>query len=356
MNDTAVSIDEQIRSFALAVREHLDDLPAEELDEIIGGLSADLADQAADDGGVLELGDPAAYAEELRAAAGLPPRAEGHPRPALRERFTAWRTATAESIRRSAFGAWLLDLLLALRPVWWVLRAFGLWAVGTLLIALLPPYPYGPFAQWAVPSNPLEWLALFGLIVVSVQWGRGRWLPKNRLRHIRTVASILAVLLLPSVFVSMFAPQAEYVADDYVPQGLMLDGVQVMNIFAYDEAGNPIDRVQLFTGKGTPLNLYGEGGGSIALSEGDGEVEVGFQNDGMTVTVPAKDYRGKAVWNIYPVDEAELDASTFEPDLSSTKRPEPPFQKAPGLDATDPTPSPSPGPDSTPQPTTTPAP
>lgn len=38
------------------------------------------------------------------------------------ERIAAVAGRGVGRIRSSTFGAWLLDLLLALRPVWWVLR------------------------------------------------------------------------------------------------------------------------------------------------------------------------------------------------------------------------------------------
>ncbi|MEV4736939.1 MULTISPECIES: hypothetical protein [unclassified Microbacterium] len=352
MNDTVASTDEQVRSFAAAVREHLDDLPADELDEIIGGLEADLADQAADNDGVLDLGDPAAYAAELRAAAGLPPRSE-HSRSTipLRERAAAARRRMIQGVRRSPLGAWVLDTLLALRPVWWVLRAFGLWASVALVIALVPPFPYGPMDRWAVPDSPLGWLALFGLVVLSVQWGRGRWLPENPLRHIRTAASIVALLMLPAVVSSLTTPEVEYVGDEYPPSGLMLDGVQINNIFAYDADGEPIEQVQLFTGKGTPLNLYGESGGQVITDEDyepvrteDGSIqEFGLQDDGVRATIPSKDYRGRPVWNVYPLDEADMDTRYGMPDLSTLAPPRPPFQKAPSV-------TPTPGPTPTPTP------
>ncbi|WP_341955887.1 hypothetical protein [Microbacterium sp. LWH13-1.2] len=359
MNDTAVSIDEQIRSFALAVREHLDDLPADELDEIVGGLTADLADQAADNDGVLELGDPAAYAEELRSAAGLPPRAQGRQRVRLGARASAWRRGVVDGIRRSAAGGWLLDLLLSLRPVWWVLRGIGLYAAVAAIIAILPPFTYQPFESynwWAMPTSPLHWLFIGAFVLVSVQWGRDRWLPKNPLRHVRTLAGILAVIVLPGLVISVLSPRVEHV---YATQpvgiaGLALDGVQINNIFAYDAAGNPIEHVQLFTGKGTPLDLYGTAGGQIAYTEDGGEIQFGSQDNGLLTTIPSEDYRGKPVWNVYPLDEAEWDPMTGQPDLSTTKQPAPPFQKAPSIDATGATPAPET--DGVPQPTETPAP
>lgn len=361
MNDTAVTLDEQIRSFAAAVRAHLDDLPADELDEIVGGLTADLTDQAADNGGVLDLGDPAAYAEELRSAAGLPPRTETRRRAPLGVRIRGWRTSTAASIRRSPLGAWLLDLLLVLRPVWWVLRGYGMYVVVLYIIVLGQPREH-----LMIPDSLVEWSAVAIFAIVSVQWGRGHWLPRNAIRHIRTVASVLALIALVAVLPSALSPRIEYVGDDFVPQGLMLDGVQINNIFAFDAEGNPIDQVQLFTGKGTPVNLYGQYSaqtvlttdGQIVESENGGNQQFGMQDDGLRATIPGDDYRGRPVWNIYPLDEADVDPTYGQPDLSTIKRPEPPFQKAPSIDATNATPSPTPSPaDGTvPSPTETPAP
>ena len=91
---TTSTVTPEIVAFAQGVRAALADLPAEEVDDLTEGLEADLAEAYAEDL-QRELPDPAAYATELRAAAGLPmrtkaaksrsalgPRAglEGHPR------------------------------------------------------------------------------------------------------------------------------------------------------------------------------------------------------------------------------------------------------------------------------------
>ena len=72
MNATEAPIHDRIRAFADVVRAHLDDLPRDEVDEIVEGLTSDLAEQAAEGDGALDLGDPAAYAAELRSAAEMP--------------------------------------------------------------------------------------------------------------------------------------------------------------------------------------------------------------------------------------------------------------------------------------------
>lgn len=332
MNGTDISTDERIRSFAASVRVHLDDLPNDELDDIMVGLSGDLADQAADNDGVLDLGDPAAYAEELRSAAGLPPRGEKAKGPSPRERFAEWRGGVADSIRRSALGAWLLDFLLAMRPLWWVLRGFAIHALVILYPTMwIYPYQYG---RTVFPASPIEWILLVALIVLSVQWGRGRWVPKTWLRHARTIASILAVCVLPIALYSLLAPRVEYVDSGSVPQGLQLDGVQIGNIFAFDENGEPIERVQLYTGKGTPLNLYGANSTGMQIGQ--------LHDDGETLTIPFRDYRNQPVWNVFPLDEGLLNPNKGEAKKSSIHQPSPPFQRAPGISAIAPTPSPTP--------------
>lgn len=347
MNGTDIAIAERIRAFAASVRQHLDDLPEDELDDILGGLSADLADQAADNDGVLELGDPAAYAEELRSAAGLPPRGEKVERRPLGERFTDWRRGVADSIRRSAFGAWALDFLVAMRPLWWVLRGFGIYALAILLpTTWIYPYQAG---RGVFPVSPIEGLLLFAFVVLSVQWGRGHWLPKTWMRGLRLGVSIVAVLILPVALYSLLTPRVEYVDNGSAPWGLQLDGVQIGNIFAFDENGEPIEHVQLYTGKGTPLNLYGADSSAMEIGQ--------LYDDGETLTVPFRDYRNQPVWNVFPLDEGTLNLNTGEAKKSSIRQPSPPFQRAPGVTATVPTPTPTPAPtDAVTDPAATPAP
>ena len=72
----------EVATFVAAVRARFADLGPEEREELLGGLEADLADLVVERGpGV--LGDPEAYAAELRAAAGLPAADPGRARAAL---------------------------------------------------------------------------------------------------------------------------------------------------------------------------------------------------------------------------------------------------------------------------------
>lgn len=352
MNDTTLSPAERIRTFADAVRAELADLPEEEIDDLIGGLIGDLTDQAQDAGGEITLGDPVAYAQELRDAAGLPARTtDAEDFPSAGERLAAWWTRTITSIRSTAFGTWLIDLLLSLRPVWWVLRGVGLYAVWRVL----PTFVTGRQVDlW--PADTLSVLVLLGLILLSVQWGRGKWLPKQWMRHLRTAITIIALIALPMMLsgindrVSAYNDYTESDEASYNPSGLRLDGLQITNLFAYDVAGNPIEGVQIFTEKGTPLNLYGQE--SQYSDYGWGE------NGEGEVTVPWRDAQDNKIWNVYPLQTGPVPME--EPaDWSLVHPAEAPFRLAPDLEALipasddatgdpEPTASPTPAPEPTP--------
>ena len=334
MNATDVPLHDRIRTFADAVRSHLDDLPADEVDDIIDGLTADLAEQAADGGGELDLGDPETYAAELRSAAGLPERGDAARSEPLGIRMRRNLQELAAGIRRHPFGAWLLDLLAALRPVWWVLRGLALY--------FLLHSVFGSSMGSATPDTLLGWLLCIGFVLVSVQWGRDRWLPHTALLPVRAVLSVVAVLALPFLLAAMLLPRVEYVYEGPAEQrGLLLDGTQVGNIFAYDEQGELLDGVQLYTDRGTPLNLFGRD----RSIETEGWWSLGWDGE-HPVRVPYQDARGDDVWNVYPLRIGELDPA-METLRETTIDEEPaPFLRAPKrLDQAapgDPSPLPSP--------------
>ncbi len=90
----------EVAAFVAAVRRALDDLTPDEIDDLTGGLEADLDDALTDGGatsGIERFGSPADYAAELRSAAGLPPRA-----------------ATGDGARR-AWSRWSARSV----PSWW---------------------------------------------------------------------------------------------------------------------------------------------------------------------------------------------------------------------------------------------
>jgi hypothetical protein len=284
----------EVAAFASAVRAALADLPPEELDELTDGLEADLAERAADAGE--NLGDPVAYAEELRAAAGYPPRSArshlGDALPNLRtlpqELHRRWQGLVA----RHSLIAGTVGFFVSLRPVWWVFRGAAAYA---LLATFLGINGY----QW--------WLIGAGLVVLSVESGRGRMRDRTVVRWLSRAVSAIVIVAAP--FMLGWALNAwnnamypAYSSEEvWYPQSLNVGGMQIDNIYAYDAAGDPIEQVQLFDQDGNPLNLTTDTG-----------AEFWGTQDGAMV-VPSGDVPGRAGWNVYPLAHAD-DWSDYQDD------------------------------------------
>ena len=141
--------------------------------------------------------------------------------------------------------------------------------------------------------------------------------------------------------------------------GLSLDGDRVGNLFVYDKAGNLIEGAQIYTNRGTPLDLVGPGRADV-----DSAAALFGPNEGGTTTVPFRDAQGGSVWNVYPLQLARVsDGGYLVPDVRLV--PQPPFVRAPALVTTSPEPTggataapstaPTPPPTPLPSPTPTPA-
>ena len=249
---------DDVPSYVAAVRARLDDLPAEEVEELTGGLEADLAEALAgfDETPRQRFGDPAAYADELRAAADLPPRRVEPPTglgPALAEvrgRLVGSIDDHLEALRRLPWFAPVRDFLLAVRPAWWVLRA---WVAVTLLRLSVD----GRDTSGLVGG--FGWLLVLLLaIVASVVVGRRSPPRRTSARAALLVANVLAVICLPLVVdeVSDRTSQRGGPTVLYeLPPGLWLNGVEVTNILPFDSQGRPLTGVQLFDDQGRPIEI-----------------------------------------------------------------------------------------------------
>ncbi|AKT50180.1 hypothetical protein [Arsenicicoccus sp. oral taxon 190] len=134
--DTIVLGDNEIRDYVTRVRRALDDLRADDLDELTVGMEADLAEIRSEAGSLLaRLGEPEDYAVELRAAAGLPPRSAVASRiRGMREAAAQLQAAYAETVQRHTWLRATQDYLVTLRPAWWLARAFlAVWCLHGIL-------------------------------------------------------------------------------------------------------------------------------------------------------------------------------------------------------------------------------
>lgn len=317
MNTTTVR--PELTAFLSRVRGHLADLSEEQRDELLDGLEADLAEQlAAGD----PLPDPAAYAAELRAAAGIAAPSRWPAGATLLDRGRAeWLRWTAHN--DATRSAW--ELAQAVRPAWWVLRA---WVAVTLIDQASGPWER--VTMWPTLGVPLLGpLVLLAAVVVSVLIGQGRLWPGSGPE--RTTAARVVLLLLNVV--AVLAPlsfhgdgsQIAYTAvsspthQPWARDALHVRGQVIRNIYAYDANGRPLSGIQLFDQLGRPVAV------SSRSSMGEGRDR--------QVTCPALN-GSQELWNVFPLAEVTRTRGLCRPeDAASATPPVAPLASVPAVSA-----------------------
>ncbi|SER18837.1 DUF1700 domain-containing protein [Lentzea albida] len=293
MNTQALGVEH----YLAGMRATLDDLPPNEVAEIMEDVEAHVAELSTElgEGETLEqrLGSPEQYAQELRQAAGYPARTERLPVTTkqqwlTRPRAAAWGLVAATGVTLLAgtvalkepavlllpaailvlslalvhdrgplqqeimnlpethrLEKWLtpeqgtpaeraLTYLKSLQPAWWLLRA-GLLGLGAVLLA---------------SRDLLGFLAVAGIAVLSVFAGP-RAKVDRRWLWFSLPASALAVGLLFQV-IDVTANQLAYSTSrsSYMPPAPQ----SYENIYAYDENGKLLTNVLLYDQDGQPIN------------------------------------------------------------------------------------------------------
>jgi hypothetical protein len=269
-----------VNAYAAQVRAALADLPAGRREDLLADLEEHLAEVAEESDGPLEsrLGAPAAYAAELRAAAGLPAPpavAAVPPRP--------------NPVRRGLTGT--LAFLPELLPAWAIARpAAG--NLGVLLLALV-----------TVPASVL-------LGRLTRRDPGLRWLGYAA----STVSLVLVVVVAGVTTMSVTSGDVTAVSPDPAPdQPAGLDAVT--NLYPYSSDGRPLTGVQLYDQDGNPVNL-----------------QLDIDRDGAVITrIPRRTTDGQDVTNVYPQQQV---ATTTDVDGSTTQREvTPPTVRAPKIPA-----------------------
>ena len=184
------------------MRAGLDDLTTEQRDELLDGLAADLTEQLADGAEGL-LADPAAYAAELRAAAGLPEqRRSGQPRPKLptRQRIEAILDRARDAWRRRVGDTLAGEVLESLRPAWWVVRA---WVAVTLLDRATGSYePVSLLPSFGVPilGAAILAVAIVGSVLIGITAWPGAGRPGPCVARLTLITLNVGALLVPLSF------------------------------------------------------------------------------------------------------------------------------------------------------------
>jgi len=330
MNDavtTETDVQPEVRAFVERVRANLGDLDEEVRDELAGGLEADIADLVAERGSEA-LPDPQAYADELRASAGLPARAQHRlrkPTVSLRkpgrtwaETVDGWLDSAGARWRAFAGSEWrrpLWEGLVLLRPAWWLLRA---WVVVVTVDLLTGPAEKPDLIpQFGVPL--LGPAILTAMAVLSIQVGRGVWWPgsaapgSTRARLVLLAVNAATLVLAPAMVGRAADDQvvySYYASPTPMRDGLVSGGHVVKNVYAFDASGRPIQGVQLFDQNGDPL----------AVNPGNAFGRAG--RHGWWVAYPWMNGT-KELWNVFPLPireqprPARSDLAWGEPDRPS---------------------------------------
>jgi hypothetical protein len=239
----------------------LADLPDEERDELLEdvGLHVGEVEREGADDLVARLGPPDAFAAELRAAAGLPPRPAPAPVP-LRAVLTRHLERIGNRLR------WVGDLR-DLAPAWWVARAY----VGVTVVAAVVGDGWSSTRPWlpSIGSDAFSVALLLAAVVASVALGRyTRSAPLGGFARAVLLAAngagMIAVFAVAGHFDDALhreqkqsAALAAYQPSSrtFAPGSLLVSGRQVLNIYPVDRSGKPLTDVRLYTDYGEPIDL-----------------------------------------------------------------------------------------------------
>jgi hypothetical protein len=246
-------MEQEIADYVARVRAALADLPPGRRDELTEDLPDHLAEVAAEAEGSLvdRLGEPEAYAAELRAAAGAPSGRNLDQRVAtavvrVRARLRALDTRLGPPLGYETASAFLR----LLRPGWWVLRGY---LAAMLVTVMSTGGSYG-----LLPRLGGELLAglvlLVGFVLASIWLGRrsaslSRW-PRSA---VQVGSAVLAVFALAAV--ANAEDRASF--GDYGYDQISVDDRydRVQDVFVYDSEGRLVENARLFDQNGDPIRL-----------------------------------------------------------------------------------------------------
>jgi hypothetical protein len=273
----ATAVPPELDAYLAAVRVELSDLDDAERDDLLAEVEASLTEAAADTSGPLEtrFGAPAAFAAELRTAAGLQTVTTPSRKPRLATAVRAGVARIAASPRMSAAARTAREL----EPIWWVARAyFGVGAAA-----------YVVDAGWSTryPIVPRLGSASTGVVVIAAAVAFSVWLGLRARRSgpllPRSSVVVNAVLLLAAIpTVSEVSNTTAYnalVASAYAPRpqalvadGLWYGGIRIDNVYPYSREGRLLHDVLLYDGAGRPIELRSDDPNRRTLQSVDGRL------------------------------------------------------------------------------------
>src|SRR5258705_1165438 len=197
---TADSRTAEIAAYLADVRGAMTDLDPGVRDGLLEDLPELLAEVGAADPSPLQsrLGPPAAFAAELRSAAGLAPAPPGVARRPNEQPVSSAQLAREFAVRldrslgRLAGYDTLRELLVALRPGWWVLRGAGV----TSFLAIATRYT----------SHYLNFAEVIAMLLVAVVWALiSVRLGRATMRANASTRMLVAIINVPCVLMLLYA-------------------------------------------------------------------------------------------------------------------------------------------------------
>jgi hypothetical protein len=258
----------------------------------------------------VRLGSPAVYAAELRAAAGLPARADADDEFSRRMAARLAASRLGQVVRRdvdrlnssSAYRG-LRSFLPELRPAWWVLRA---WAALQVLAALTSHDP-GWHLVPNVGDHPALGVALLiPAVIASVRIGRQppSWTRRRLLPLANAALAVGALVAAVNVNTGQYAaPRYDEFINANQQYGGALSGPYgtITNIYPHAADGAPLEHVRLYDQEGRPV---------IAGSDGPPVCHQYRLPDGRLVREPAHGRCGEEPSNVFPHREPIYDPAT----------------------------------------------
>jgi hypothetical protein len=248
---TSATVPANVEAYLSALRAELSDLAADERDDLLAEVEASLLESAGDEPLAAQFGPPAAFAADLRASAGLPPKPSSKP---PREPRIDWRA--------------VLTKARVLAPIWWLVRGYVAVAAivlvtGSSWSAAQPGVPkFSGSAYWGVAAI----LAGMGVSVAVGLWGR---VPRGLAiaGNLALVAAIVPVAIHnagpgyePIPYQQGYEQQVEALRYTQAMSGLTYNGSPIKNVYPYDRRGRLLHDVRLFGDGGRPLDVGAAGG------------------------------------------------------------------------------------------------
>ncbi|MEH0974906.1 hypothetical protein V6U77_27605 [Micromonospora sp. CPCC 205546] len=249
--------EQEIADYAARVRAALADLPPAHRDELTEDLPEHLAEVAAEAGGSLvdRLGEPEAYAAELRAAAGVAATGAGGRRldrrlGAVVDRFRARAHRWDVQLGPPLGYATASEFLRLLRPAWWVLRGY---LAAMLVTVVTTGDTFGVLPE--LNGSTLAGLVLLaGSVLASIWLGHhtpGLTRPKRRMLHVGTAVLVIFGL------VGLADMNGRVGSGDLGYEQISIDGryEHIRDVFVYDREGRLVENARLFDQNGDPIRL-----------------------------------------------------------------------------------------------------